>query len=181
MSLFLWMNSCTNVSPCAFLYCAFVDLFAIVIKRAYQWICFPSTEQNNFSWKTLLGNCLRCWYKYSQDTHCIAKKYKCCLSAVWWMCDVARALKQTVACHGSKTPSDNQLTCEGSTGKWIQCLRRGSSERALSLCQLKSGANMFHFSFPSSASSLGLLSPLALMCCKQAKKGPAVWSYCWCQ
>lgn len=40
---------------------------------------------------------------------------------------------------------------------------------------------MFHFSFPSSASSLCLLSPLALMCCKQAKKGPAVWSYCWCQ
>lgn len=40
---------------------------------------------------------------------------------------------------------------------------------------------MFHFSFPSSSSSLCLLSPLALMCCKQAKKGPAVWSYCWCQ
>lgn len=40
---------------------------------------------------------------------------------------------------------------------------------------------MFHFSFPSSGSSLCLLSPLALMCCKQAKKGPAVWSYCWCQ
>lgn len=85
---------------------------------------FPLHQMEHFILKNATGKWFVCWYKYSQDTQCSKKKQdKSCLSAVWWMQGVATALTQTVACRRNKTPSDNRLTCEESSGKWILCQR----------------------------------------------------------
>lgn len=87
---------------------------------------FPLHQMEQFILKNATGKRFVRWHKYSQDTQCPQKKktkHKCCLSAVWWMQDVATALTQTVACRGNKIASDNRFTCKESTGKWILCQR----------------------------------------------------------
>ncbi len=80
---------------------------------------FPLHQMEQFILKNATGKRFVCWHKYCQDTQCPQKnlEHKCCLSAVWWMQDVATALTQTVARCGNKIVSDNRLTCKESAGK----------------------------------------------------------------